>query len=123
MLSARIRFKAFASTCLVGLTLLSASPASAARVWYECHVKAVNDGSPELPYYSAHCVEPWVMGTTSVEPFIVLVADPERSARFFNVAMAALLSGRLLTVMFETNEVTPCGGVDCRTAIYFGLKR
>lgn len=121
MLPTRALFRAFATACLVAVTVLPASSASAARVWHTCHVEAVWDGSTELPYYSAHCIEPLQINTALVRAFIVPTTDRERAARFFNVAMTSLLSGKLLNICVETNEIANCGSVDCRTAIYFGL--
>jgi hypothetical protein len=110
--------------CLLSTFLFSASPAHAAQVWYDCHVSQIWDGTSTYTYYSASCVEPWTQGSASVTTLVVpLAPDKDRAARFFNVAMAALLSGRMLSVMFDSEQdLTVCPG-DCRTALYFGLKR
>jgi hypothetical protein len=124
MLRNRTQSSVFVATCLVAFQWLVASPATAERVWFKCHVAEVWDGSSELPHYSAHCIEPWQRNTTSVTAFIVPIADRGRAARFFNLATAALLSGRVMTFLFDSDESNPvCGTVDCRTALAFGLER
>lgn len=105
-------------------SLLGTSPARAGQTWHQCHVAELWDGTIDVPHYSVHCVEPLTIGATSIKTFVMPIADKERSTRLFNVAMAALLSGRLLGIMFESSEVNPvCSSFDCKTILYFGLVR
>jgi hypothetical protein len=75
---------------------------------------------------SVRCTNSIMLNGNVVVYVAIAKTDVARTGRFISLAQAALLSGRPFFVdlpVSSTSNVTGCAATDCRTPLFFGLKK